>query len=157
MIYSASGYEIPAIYTQGSVDIRPLPQVYTAGNGAYCENSPHKLIAGSLTGDNLNYTWTSPSGETHAGAEWDLGLLRNSDAGEYTVSASDASTCEVSQSVYLQVYPNPHVSLNIQDTLCTDKEVMLNAGAGFVSYTWQDGSAEPQFLATSEGLYCHRY
>ena len=152
-IYSASGYEIPAIYTQGSVDIRPLPQVYTAGNGAYCESSPHKLVAGSLTGESLGYSWTNPLGETHEGAEWDLGQLSSRDAGEYVVRASDGGTCEVSQSVNLVVYPNPHVSLNMQDTLCTDKEVMLNAGAGFASYTWQDGSAEPQYLATSEGLY----
>lgn len=153
VIYSSAGYEMPTLYAKGSVDIRPMPQIYTSGNGGFCENTPHHLGAGSLTGQSLVYTWTSPGGETHNGPLWDLGHLSMNDAGVYVVKASDGTTCEISQSVDLQVYPNPHVSLNNGDTLCTDHEVLLNAGAGFAAYKWQDGSTEPQLMATSEGLY----
>jgi len=153
VIYSASGYEIPAIYTKGSVDIRPVPQIYFEGNGGYCEKTPHKLKVGSLTGQNLSYEWTSPWGTTQTGPEWDLGSLDMSASGTYQVKASDGTACATTETLDLQVYPNPHIKLQDYDTLCSEHEVMLNAGPGFAAYKWQDGSTEPQLLATSEGIY----
>jgi len=153
VIYSSSGYEIPAIYTQGEVDIRPVPQIYTDGSGGYCENTPHKLTAGSLTGQSLSYQWTSPDGSVNTGSELNLGPLPVSASGIYRVQASSGTSCSITESLNLQVYPNPHVSLNKSDTLCSDQEVSLNAGTGFATYKWQNGSTEPQLLATSEGIY----
>lgn len=153
VIYSAAGYEVPAIYTRGEVDIKPVPQIYTDGNGGYCESTPVKLRAGSLTGDVLNYNWTSPDGSLNTGSELNLGPLHLSDGGEYMVTASNGTTCSVTKTVDLLVYPNPHINLNNSDTLCSDQEVLLNAGLGFASYLWQDGSTQPQLMATSEGVY----
>ena len=153
VIYSASGYEIPALYTQGGVDLRPVPQIYTDGNGGYCENTPHKLTVGSLTGQSLSYQWTSPDGSVNTGSELNLGLLAMSASGVYQVQASSGASCSVIETINLQVYPSPHISINNSDTICSEKEVMLNPGSGFATYKWQNGSTEPQLVATSEGIY----
>lgn len=36
---------------------------------------------------------------------------------------------------------------------CSDTGYTFHAGAGFVSYTWQDGSTNPDFHATTPGIY----
>jgi len=153
VIYSSAGYEIPAIYTEGMVEIRPAPQIYTEGNGGYCELTPLKLSAGSLTGQDLTYNWTSPDGTTQSGQELDLGNLNLSQSGEYQVMAIDSSTCAKTETVNVQVFPNPSIKLSDYDTLCSDQEVILNPGTGFASYSWQDGSTEPQMVVTAEGIY----
>jgi gliding motility-associated-like protein len=153
VIYSATGYELPAIYTNGSADIRPVPQIYTEGSGGYCEKTPIKLSAGSLTGRKLDYQWTAPDGKTHPGEKWNLGAADLSATGVYQVTAFDGPACATTETVNVQVYPNPHIKLSDYDTLCSEQQVNLNPGSGFVSYKWQNGSTEPQMLATSEGIY----
>jgi len=153
LILSGSKSEIPTIYTNGEVDIRPVPQIYTAGSGSYCEGSSLNLSTGSLTGQVLSYDWTSPNGASHNGTEWNLGKLHVSDAGVYSVTASEIPECATTETLSVQVYPNPVLSISNSDTLCSDQEIKLDAGLGFASYKWQDGSTDPQILATTEGIY----
>ena len=153
VIYSAYGYEIPAIYTKGAVDIRPAPQVYTEGAGAYCENTPLLLEAVSLTGSSLSYTWTSPGGITHNGSKWNLGPLDMADNGAFRLMASDSTKCSKTETIQVQVNPNPVIQFAEYDTLCLEQVVVLNPGSAFVSYAWQDGSIEPLMESIYEGLY----
>ncbi len=153
VIFSASGYELPAIYTKGAVEIRPAPQIYTDGGGEYCEGTPLKLNAESLTSQQLSYTWIGPAGTSNTGNVWDLGSLNLSDSGEYRVVASDSSACARTETIEVQVYPNPHVNLADNDTICSEQEVVLSPGSGFAAYKWQNGSTEPQLDVTTEGLY----
>jgi len=154
LVLSADKSEMPTIYTNGAIDIRPVPIIYIAGGGAYCEGTPLKLNAGSYTGQVLTYEWMSPNGTTYTGPEWDLGPLELSSAGEYQVTAFDGPACSATESLNVQVLPNPNVSISKVDSLCSGQEVKLDAtGPGIVSYKWQDGSTEPQLVATSEGTY----
>jgi len=153
LILSGSKSEIPTIYTDGEVVIKPVPQIYTAGSGAYCEGTSLKLTSGSLTGQVLSYDWTSPNGTSYNGSEWNLGEIDMTDAGLYTVTASEIPECAATETLNVQVYPNPNVSISNSDTLCSDQEIKLEAGLGFASYKWQDGSTDPQILATTEGIY----
>jgi gliding motility-associated-like protein len=152
-IYSATGYEMPTIYTNGSADIRPVPQIYTEGSGGYCEKTPIKLNAGSLTGSKLDYEWTGPDGSIHSGAKWNLGAAKLSDAGVYQVTAHDGPVCATTETLKVEVYENPNVSLSANDTLCSEQVISLNAGLGFDAYKWQDGSTEPQIEVSTDGLY----
>jgi gliding motility-associated-like protein len=153
VIFSASGYELPAIYTKGAVEIRPAPQIYTDGGGEYCEGTPLKLNAESLTSQQLSYNWIGPAGTSNTGNVWDLGSLSLADSGEYKVVASDSSACARTETIEVQVYPNPHVNLADNDTICSEQEVVLSPGSGFAAYKWQNGSTEPQLDVTTEGLY----
>jgi gliding motility-associated-like protein len=58
-----------------------------------------------------------------------------------------------SNTVTLTVNSNPNVKLTNQDTLCSENSILLDAQPGFATYKWQNGSTEPQLLATSDGLY----
>ncbi len=153
VVYSSFGYEIPSIYTRGAVEIIPVPQIFTAGGGDYCAGTPLVLSAGSLTGQALTYTWTSPDGASHTGPELDLGHLKLNTSGEYTVKAADNKNCAKTDTLELQVFPNPIIQLSEYDTLCAETELVLNPGPGFASYAWQDGSTQPQLVPTAEGMY----
>jgi len=153
VIYSAKGYEIPAIYTKGSVEIRPAPAIYTEGNGNYCEGTHLTLNAGSLTGQQLYYKWQDPAGEIHAGQTLELGALSVEDSGPYQVTASDSTACFTTETVKLNVNPNPTVIISASDTLCAEEPIMLTPGLGFHEYLWQDGTTDPQLVATTRGMY----
>ncbi|MEI6060733.1 MAG: gliding motility-associated C-terminal domain-containing protein, partial [Bacteroidota bacterium] len=153
VIYSAAGYELPAIYTMGTIEIRPAPQIFTDGGGTYCEGADAKLSAGSLTGQKLSYNWTSPGGSTYLGQEWDLGKVDTTFTGVYQVTASDSTACSKSEDIAVQVYTNPVIQISDHDTLCSEQEITLNAGPGFAAYLWQDGSTAPQLVAAEEGWY----
>jgi gliding motility-associated-like protein len=153
VILSGSRSEIPTIFINGAVDIRPVPQIYTAGSGAYCEGTSLKLTTGSLTGQVLSYEWTSPNGTSHNGNAWDLGNLHVSDEGVYAVTAYEIPACATTEMLNVQVYPNPNISISNSDTLCSSQEIKLDAGSGYTSYKWQDGTTEPQIIATTEGIY----
>ena len=153
VIYTSSGYEIPTIYTQGQILIRPLPQMFTTGSGEYCENTPLELGAGSLTGQILRYSWVGPGTETHLGEKWNLGPLQIADSGEYQVTGIDRTGCAKTEKVDLIVHLNPVVDLADNDTLCSEQVIELNAGPGYTNYLWQDGTTEPKQIVIDEGLY----
>ncbi len=153
VVLSGSKSVLPTIFTNGAVDIRPLPLIYTTGAGPYCEGDQLKLSSGSLTGQVLSYGWTSPTGISHNGSDWNFGKLHLSDVGVYMVTASEIPECAATATVNVQVYPKPDINISDNDTLCSNQVIKLDAGPGFASYIWQDGSKEPQMLATSEGVY----
>lgn len=63
--------------------------------------------------------------------------------------------CALTDEIPIEVYaPRPPVSFG-PDTmmLCPGKDITLNAGQGYKTYTWQDGSAAAQYLVTQPGNY----
>ncbi|HNM24767.1 MAG TPA: HYR domain-containing protein, partial [Saprospiraceae bacterium] len=53
------------------------------------------------------------------------------------------------------IKPAPFVPLDLGPdlTLCVDSTVVFDAGAGYVSYLWQDGSTDATFAAEDVGVY----
>jgi gliding motility-associated-like protein len=83
----------------------------------------------------------------------DLSNLTNLSAGNYSLTVTDKNGCKNSFSNSL-ISINPlQISLGSDTTLCPGDIISLTPGAGFVSYTWQDGSSVPLFLADKEGEY----
>jgi hypothetical protein len=57
----------------------------------------------------------------------------------YSVTVTDTNGCEGEDEVVLEVNPNPIV--NLPDTnMCDGGTVLFNAGGGYVSYLWSNGS-----------------
>jgi len=50
-------------------------------------------------------------------------------------------------------YPPVDFSLNLPDEIFSYGPITLDAGAGYVSYLWQDGSSEQTYFANETGLY----
>ncbi|MEO6355271.1 MAG: T9SS type B sorting domain-containing protein, partial [Ferruginibacter sp.] len=57
-------------------------------------------------------------------------------------------------SMLVQVQQSPGIfSLGNDTALCKGSSIQLNAGSGFNSYLWQDGSADSVFTVTQPGVY----
>ncbi len=51
------------------------------------------------------------------------------------------------------IFPTPVVELGNDTSLCSQNMLLLNAGSGFDSYLWQDGSTDSVYFADTSGIY----
>ena len=57
-------------------------------------------------------------------------------------------------SVFVEVLPTRYsLDLGADTVLCPGNQIKLNAGSGFASYLWQDGSADSTYMVTRPGIY----
>jgi len=72
--------------------------------------------------------------------------------GIYSVTATNSFGCDGSDEVELEVFALPIV--NLPDTvLCEGSTFLFNAGGGFASYAWSDGSTGQQIQASAVGSW----
>jgi gliding motility-associated-like protein len=152
-IYSPSNDSLPAIYVNGLAEILPAPAIYADGAGVYCEEDMLTLHSGSFDDQNLTYQWTGPTGFKHNQQDWQLGMLGLNDNGIFQVVATNPELCSMSQTVSVIVNPKPVIHIGYADTICLGQQVLLDAGIGFVSYLWHDGSTEQSQYTLEEGTY----
>ncbi len=102
--------------------------------------APLELHAGDFY---KNYLWQDGSTDS---------VLNAGSAGEYRISVTDF--CNNTYRDTVQISANhPVVDLGADTTLCEGTEKLLNAMNAGAVYTWQDGSANPEFTVKSPGLY----
>ena len=72
----------------------------------------------------------------------------------YTVTGSDANNCSSTDDIVVTVTSNPTIDLG-SDTafICAGTSETLDAGSGFSSYLWNNGSNAQTLLATTAGTY----
>lgn len=75
--------------------------------------------------------------------------------GQYWVTVHDGNDCEASDTINIEFFPDilGQLDLGSDTTLCWGDELLLEAGEGFDSYEWQNGSSATSFLVQEEGLY----
>ncbi len=73
--------------------------------------------------------------------------------GTYSVTVSSAANCEATDSITINVLASPVIDLGADTTLCDAGIVTLDAGAGFASYQWSDGSFAQTLNVNQTGLY----
>jgi gliding motility-associated-like protein len=71
----------------------------------------------------------------------------------YIIQASDGRCVSKDTLVIKTVYPLPVVALGDDLVICKDSPKVFDAGSGYVSYTWQDGSGSSTYSATQPGVY----
>ncbi len=83
------------------------------------------------------------------------GTLTNMDAATDWVIDSPNISCESCESPRTTVTAtiNAGIPIDLGANRCFDVSVLLDAGAGFSSYLWQDGSTNQTFTATASGIY----
>jgi hypothetical protein len=103
----------------------------------------------------FNLTGGSPSGGTYSGPGVSNGVFNPATAGPgthtITYTYTDFNTCTNSTSKTIQVYSIPVV--NLGDDRVVSDPFTLDAGPGFASYLWQDGSTNQTFNVTRPGIY----
>jgi hypothetical protein len=100
------------------------------------------------SGSNL----TINAGAGFAAYNWNTGATSQTisvnTANTYTVTVTNNDGCEASDTVVVSVNPSPIVNLGSDTTICNNQNLTLNAGAGFVSYSWTPSGNTPSITVT---------
>jgi gliding motility-associated-like protein len=124
-----------------NVNLNDNPEPTIAGSTTFCSGSSASLDAG---GGYSNYVWSN--GATNQ-------IISTSTAGSFTVTVTDASGCTGAASTMI----TESTSLNpvIAGTLdfCEGENTTLNAGVGFSSYSWSNGSSNQMLQVAAPGNY----
>ena len=110
------------------VAVNPVPSINLGGNAGICQGTSLMLDPGHWE----RYQWST--GETTR-------TINVNQSGNYIVSVWDVYGIMGTDTLHVEVYPSPELSL-AADTLSFYKgqTVTIDAGAGYSSYYWSTGS-----------------
>lgn len=121
------------------VSINPLPIVNLGNDLSFCEGESITIDAGSFS----SYLWNDGSTTQ---------TINVNSEGAYSVSVTDANSCENSGEIIVSTNPLPSVDLGSDIAICKNETITLNAGS-FSGYLWNDGSITQTIDVDSEGTY----
>jgi gliding motility-associated-like protein len=121
------------------VIVTPLPVFDLGVDRTIC---PGTLTTLDATTPSATYAW-STSAHT---ATIDVG------PGNYNVTVT-ANGCDATDNITVNAWPTPTVNLGNDATLCPGTPLVLNATQTGASYLWQDGSTDPTYTVTTDGMY----
>lgn len=122
-----------------TVVVEELPNVQIAGILEICQGDTTTLTATGGTA----YIWSN--GNT-------TNSIRVSDAGNYTVVATNEHGCSASKTETLTVYTRPVTHINGANTLCSNQTAELTATGGDY-YRWSTGSTSDRINISVGGYY----
>lgn len=128
-----------------TIDVNPIPAVSFSLSSSLCENSSPLLLIGG-----------SPLGGIYSGNGVLSGsfypVLTGSGSFPLIYSYTDINGCSDSATASIIVLPPPIISIGNDTSICNDNTITLNAGSGFASYTWSNGSTLPSIIIDSTGI-----
>jgi gliding motility-associated-like protein len=119
----------------------PNPVVNIGANDSLCDGGVKILNAG---GGFVSYLWSDASIQQTA---------------SFTVTADpwveveDGNGCKGRDTMHLEIFPLPGINLGPDAAFCTNDSVVLDAGPGFVSYSWNNGNPTQTITVTNPGVY----
>jgi gliding motility-associated-like protein len=132
------------VAVQDSLPIRIIftKPVDLGDDSSFCSGGSVVLNAGSGF---QSYTWNN--GDTTQ-------QIVASATGIYSVQALNPNShCFSTDTVAINVYPSPVINLGPDTTICRDSLYKFDAGSGFSSYLWQDGSSDSVLYTNLPGTY----
>ncbi|MDX9906795.1 MAG: gliding motility-associated C-terminal domain-containing protein [Bacteroidales bacterium] len=150
---NAGGNPIPAEFSTGEVTIYDPPSIILSAAKTVCEGQSVSFM--SIASGNqppISYRWTYPSGDT-SDIDPLIFNVTSSDAGFYTLLATDFVGCIDQKSIELIVSDNPVAAFHETDTLEMHTGDVLDAGAGLSSYRWNTGDSTESITINAEGMY----
>ncbi len=122
------------------VSILAIPSVNLGNDTTLCEGNSVVLNAGAGFD---SYSWsTGATGQT----------ISVSTAGTYSVTVSDGA-CTAIDAKDVDVDVAISVDIGNDTTICEGNSVVLNAGAGFDSYSWSTGATGQTISVSTTGTY----
>jgi hypothetical protein len=148
---SSDDPDLPEVIVPVSLQVSEYAVVASADPEGVCDGGSvqlHVEVFGGL--GSYAYSWTSdPAGFTSTFQSPQVIPEVNT---IYYVEAVDGTNTGSGQ-ISVSVYELPEVTLGADTTVCEGEEVIFDAGIGFKTYEWQDGSSEQTFIATENGIY----
>ncbi len=124
------------------INIKMTDPVFLGNDTSFCTGDSILLNAGSSF---VNYSWNT-------GAS--VATIRVSRQGSYSVSAQSANGCYSRDTIsILKLFSLPDVKLDQNNWICEGSFRVLNAGSGYQSYLWQDGSGSSTLNVDTTGTY----
>jgi gliding motility-associated-like protein len=121
--------------------VNPLPTPAVTGNNVVCQGVSTTFDAGA---GYSSYVWSTGAG----GQTINTGI-----SGTYTVTVTDVNGCTGSDNINLTVNPLPVPAITGNNVFCQGNSSILNAGAGFNSYSWSTGSSAQNISVNTSGWY----
>ena len=124
-----------------TVTVNSLPHVTFNGNTTICAGNTTTITAVGAS----SYLWST-------GAQ--TGNVNIGTTGTYYVTATNAQNCSKTDSIYVQVNPNPVVQIDGSNHVCTGSAITLTA-SGANAYVWSTGevSAEISIAPVANTTY----
>jgi len=123
-----------------NVQVTNLPVATLGNDTSFCFGSSIVLDATFAGG---SYVWSDGSTTSS---------IQVAQTGNYTVTVSN-NCGSTTASVSVTVIALPVVNLGPDTALCTGDTLLLDATAPNSGYVWQDGSGNPVFQVTTQGVY----
>jgi len=142
--YTLKAEKTPGCFAYDTVyiSVNSSPLVDLGSDQSFCTGDSLILDAGTRF---TQYQWSNGN---------NMQQITVHAAGAYSVIGITAEGCKSFDTLtVLNVYPLPVVSLNNDPTLCTGDQRTLNAGNGFINYTWNTGSSSPSIIVNDIGVY----
>lgn len=115
-----------------TITVKPRPTVTAVNNGAVCTNGDIVITAGGAS----SYQWTGPNGFANNGSPILINHAQPTNAGNYTVTGSDADGCQNTATTTVIVNPTPTATTLFADsTICAGSSLQLSASGGG-TYRW---------------------
>ncbi|MBR5984100.1 MAG: T9SS type A sorting domain-containing protein [Bacteroidales bacterium] len=121
------------------VNVMQNPMVTIIGDPSICIGEATYLTAEG----GVSYVWNNGFNNQS---------INVSDAGTYSVVATDANGCTSSASIVVTQNSLPEVSISDQQTICNGSSTTLLASGG-TSYVWSNGSTDASISVTTGGTY----
>lgn len=71
----------------------------------------------------------------------------------YYIKAEKSPGCFAYDTIRISVFNSPTINLGTDTSFCFGDSTILNAGTGFVSYSWSTGSVQQQISVRQQGIY----
>lgn len=125
------------------INVLKLPGIISLGNDtSLCSGTSIVLDAGNGF---INYSWNTGAATQTINAD---------KKGSYFIKATLTDGCYTLDTLeILNIYPAPSPSIYPRTVICKGQTDSLDAGNGFASYLWQDGSTDRYFAVTSPAKY----
>jgi trimeric autotransporter adhesin len=111
------------------------------GASSFCQGSSTTLDAGT---GYTTYTWSS--GNTNQ-------TLTVNTTGTYTITVTNTSGCTGTASKTITQSPPPTTTIAGESSICPGGSITLDAGAGFSTYAWSNGTTSQSTTISTVGTY----
>jgi gliding motility-associated-like protein len=146
----------PFTFTIDSLCFEPACHIRLVGQDTICQRTDTTTITALRTGDcGANLLWSVPQGVYSAPVNDSTLRIHLPADGSYAIQAESTDPCSiVGETVQVSAQFSPDsVNLGPDTVLCNAASLPLNAGPGFQTYEWQDGSTNSTYLVTQTGVY----
>lgn len=135
-----------------SITVKPRPYLDSIiSNDPVCVGDTLKLSVPNY--NNAIYTWSGPSNISNTNNEIMIANAGLDLIGSYTVFGTMDNCVGDTVNIDVVVHPLPVASLPNDTTVCIEDQFVLNATAGYLSYTWQDGTHDNYIAVNSSQIY----